>query len=78
VYLRYFWQIDAVSTAAIWQVSALHELGSLTSSLQFGEGYAICWCKRIMEVLWVRCAKVRFGSMSTRETSLEIFESFHF
>lgn len=41
VYLRYFCVMDAVSTLATWQVSALQKLGSLNLVSQSGFGYAI-------------------------------------
>lgn len=51
VYLRYFCMIVHVSIAATWQVSALHELGSWAKFAHEGSGYAMRWCKRIIEVL---------------------------
>ena len=41
MYLRYFWVMFAVSVAAIWHVSALQKLGSLTIPLHSEGGYAI-------------------------------------
>lgn len=38
----------------------------------------MCWCKRIIDVLCVIWASVRFGSMLMRAVSRETFESFHF
>lgn len=78
VCFKYFWVMLAVSTAARRHVSALHELGSSIILLKRGAGYAICWCKSIMEVLCVICARVRLGSMLTRDESREMSESFHF
>jgi hypothetical protein len=78
VYLRYFSLMDAVSIAADSHVPALHELGSRISSAHSRGGYAMCWWRRIIEVLCVMCARVRLGSMLMNALSREMFESFHF
>lgn len=38
VYLKYFFVIVQVSTAAVWHVSALHRLGSCATLAQVGSG----------------------------------------
>lgn len=68
----------AVSAAAVSQVSALDNVGSFNTSCHSRGGYAMRWCNRIMEVLCVICARVRFGSMVITVGCREMFESFHF
>lgn len=77
-WLRNFFVILAVSAAAVSQVSALDNVGSFTTSCHSSGGYAIRWCNKIMEVLCVICARVRFGSMVITVGCREMFESFHF
>src|SRR3954462_15184705 len=55
----------------------LHSFGSATKLFHARGGYPMGWWRRIIDVLCVMCASVRFGSISTTALSGEIFESFH-
>ncbi len=70
-----------VSIAAIWHVSALHALGSLTASSvdQSRCGYAMRWCSKIHGGIGVTCARVRLGSACSMSAGWrDTLESCHF